>query len=170
MGATDISYTEVIFRSRQRQQLSDDASNLNAQSMRNNLVFSGIEEDNSSGSEPPTVTERKLRAHLHQKMKITKETVEALRLERVHRMPSQPVVGKVRYIVARFTFFKDRKMVRQQWPRLKGTNYFVNEQFPPEVQTKRVCLFPKMKAARREGKRAWVSYDTLYVDGRAVRD
>ena len=174
VDASEISYTEISSRvselDRQRQQLSDDVSYLEAQSMRNNLVFFGIQEDNTSGSEPPAVTERKLRDHLHQNMKIAKETVEALRLERVHRMPSQPVAGKVRNIVARFTFFKDRETVRQQWPQLKGTNYFVNEQFPPEVQTKRARLFPKMKAARREGKRAWVSYDTLYVDGRAVRD
>ena len=155
---------------RQRKQLSDDLSYLKSQSMRNNLVFSGLEEDNSSGSETPAITERKLRDHLHQKMKIAKETVETLCFDRVHRMPSQPVAGKVRNIVARFTYYKDREMVRQQWPQLKGTNFYVNEQFPPEVQAKRARLFPKVKAARRDGKRAWISYDTLFIDGKPVRE
>lgn len=172
--AADIGVGEVSSRvhdlERQRQQLSDDVNYLKAQSMRNNLIFSGIPEDNSTGSETPAVTERKLRDFLHEKMKIARETVDALRLERVHRMPSQPIAGRVRNVVARFAFFKDREAVRQQWPELKGTQFYVNEQFPPEVQARRARLFPKVKAAKREGKRAWISYDTLYVDGKPVRD
>jgi len=141
---------------------------LKAQSMRNNLLFTGIDEDSSSGNEPPTVTERKLREHLIQKLKVARETAEAIRFERVHRTPSQPVRGKVRTIVAKFTFFKDRETVRRQWPELQGTNFSVFEQFPPEVVEKRRRLQPKLKEAKREGKRAWIAYDTLYVDGRAV--
>ena len=44
------------------------------------------------------------------------------------------------------------------------------EQLPQEVLAKRLKLGPKLKAARDEGKRAWIVYDTLYVDGRRVRD
>ncbi|KAH3866188.1 hypothetical protein DPMN_029245 [Dreissena polymorpha] len=51
-----------------------------SQSMRNNLIFFGIAEDNSTGSETPAVTELKFRDFLHEKMKIARETVEALRL------------------------------------------------------------------------------------------
>ena len=46
----------------------------------------------------------------------------------------------------------------------------MNEQFPREVADKRRRLVPKMKEARQQGKSAWLSYDTLYVDGRVVRD
>ena len=46
----------------------------------------------------------------------------------------------------------------------------MNEQFPKEVVDKRRRLLPKLKEARQQGKSAWLSYDTLYVDGRAVRD
>ena len=44
------------------------------------------------------------------------------------------------------------------------------EQFPREVTDKRRKLVKKMKEARDQGKRAWIVYDTLYVDGRPVRD
>ncbi|KAH3870894.1 hypothetical protein DPMN_034086 [Dreissena polymorpha] len=44
--------------------------------MRNNLIFSGIPEDNFTGCETPAVTERKLRDFLHEKMKIARETVD----------------------------------------------------------------------------------------------
>ena len=46
----------------------------------------------------------------------------------------------------------------------------MNEQFPKEVADKRRRLVPKMKKARQQGKSAWLSYDTRYVDSRAVRD
>ncbi|XP_052212302.1 uncharacterized protein LOC127831372 [Dreissena polymorpha] len=137
--------------------------------MRNNLIFTGIEEDNSQGNKSQVVTESKLREHLSEKLKIPKETVEGLRFERVHRTPSQPVRGKVRSVVAKFVFFKDRELVRRQWPELKGTSFNVFEQFPPEVQEKRRRLIPKMKEAKREGKRAWLAYDTLFIDGHPVQ-
>ncbi|KAH3861454.1 hypothetical protein DPMN_024384 [Dreissena polymorpha] len=129
--AADIGVGEVSSRvhdlERQRRQLSEVVNYLKAQSIGNNLIFSGIPEDNSTGSETPAVTERKLRDFLHEEMKIAKETVAV-------------------------------------------NEFYVNEQLPPEVQARRARLFPKVKAAKREGKRAWISYDTLYVDGKPVRD
>ena len=168
--ATDIGVALVDSRvanlEKQRQHLADDVSYLKAQSMRNNLIFTGIEEDATSGNEAPDVTERKLRGHLIAKLKIAKDTVAVMRFERVHGTPSQPVSGKVSNIVAKFTYFKDREAVRQQWPELRGTNYNVFEQFPPKVVEKRRRLQPKLKEAKRAGKRAWIAYDTLYIDGR----
>ena len=136
--------------------------------MRNNLIFTGIEEDNTTGNEPPAVTENKLRAFLQERLKIAKEAVDAMRFERVHRSSSHPVTGKVRSVVAKFAFFKDREVVRRQWPELKGTPFNVFELFPPEIQEKRRRFVPKMKEAKRDGKRAWIAYDTLYIDGRPV--
>ena len=39
-----------------------------------------------------------------------------------------------------------------------------------EVADKRRRLVPKMKEAHEQGKSDWLSYDTMYVDSRAVRD
>ncbi|KAH3689494.1 hypothetical protein DPMN_191818 [Dreissena polymorpha] len=64
-----------------------------------------------------------------------------------------PIHGKVRNTVAKFTFFKDREMVRKRWKELDGTAYRVFEQFPPEVMSKRRQLVVKMKEAMRLGKR-----------------
>ncbi|XP_052286605.1 uncharacterized protein LOC127882142 [Dreissena polymorpha] len=168
VGATIVA-DRITQLEKERNELRDDVAYLKSQSMRNNLVFTNIPEDNSTGSEPPEVTERKLRNHLEEKLKIAKETADAMRFERVHRSPSHPVHGKVRNIIAKFTFFKDRELVRKQWKHLTGTNYQMHEQFPPEVLEKRRKLVPHMKDARKEGKRAWIAYDTLYVDGKPVR-
>ncbi|XP_052812861.1 uncharacterized protein LOC128240302 [Mya arenaria] len=154
---------------KQREELRDDVAYLKSQSMRNNLIFTNIPEDNSTGNESAEVTEDKLRQHLQDTLKLAKETVESIRFERVHRSPGQPVPGRIRNIVAKFTFFKDREVVRRQWKHLAGTGRQMYEQFPPEVLDKRRRLVPKMKDARKEGKRSWIVYDTLYVDGKPVR-
>ena len=65
-------------------------------------------------------------------MRVTKE----IEFDRVHR------IGRFRQdqryprpIVAKFTYYKDKKIVREAAPRtLLGTNYSVNEQFPAEIE------------------------------------
>ncbi|KAH3695372.1 hypothetical protein DPMN_082829 [Dreissena polymorpha] len=73
-------------------------------------------------------------------------------------------------MVAKFSFFKDKEIVRRQLKHLNWTGFNVFEQFPPEVVAKRMKLLPKMKKERAKGKRSWIAYDTMYVDGRPVRN
>lgn len=152
---------------KERDSLRDDVAYLKSQSMRNNLIFTGVTETGSN--ETYEQTEAKLRQHLVDAMKIQKEVADNIRFERVHRSPSEPQAGKTRSIVAKFTYFKDRELVRKQWKTLSGTRFNVFEQFPPEVVAKRKKLVPKMKEARRQGKKSWIVYDTLFVDGKAVK-
>lgn len=174
VNGTDIAMgllaDKVSHLDKERESLRDEVAYLKSQSMRNNLVFTNVPEDNASGSGPVEVTERKLRQHLQDALKIAKETAESIRFERVHRSPGHPVTGKVRSIIAKFTYFKDRDFVRKQWKELRGTAFHMYEQFPPEVIAKRKKLIPKLKEAREQKKNAWIAYDTLYVDGRPVRD
>jgi len=114
---------------KQREELRDDMTYMKSQSMRNNLVFTNIPEDNSSGSESSDVTEAKLRTHLQAALKIAKETAESIRFERVHRSPGQPIPEKIRNIVAKFTFFQDRERVRREWNHLRGTNFYNGQWF-----------------------------------------
>jgi hypothetical protein len=174
MENTDISAAllanKVDELEKSRDAARDEVTYLKSQSMRNNLIFTNIPEDNSSGNESQEVTEQKLRNHLHEALKISKEVVNELRFERVHRSPGHVLPGKKRTVVAKFTYFKDREQVRRQWRNLQGTDFQMYEQFPQEVISKRRRLIPKLKAARDEGKRAWIAYDTLFIDGRPIKD
>ena len=78
-------------------------------------------------------------------------------------------MARLRNVVAKFLHFKDRETVRRAPMNLKGTGYFVNEQFPKEMSDRRREPLPKMLQAKRDGKTSWLSYDTLYIDGRPVR-
>ena len=104
-------------------------------------------------------------------LNIAQGIVDNISFERVHRMGATGSDSTFeRNIVAKFTLFKDRDMVRRQAKGLKGTRFFVYEQFPGEIAKRRKSLVPRMKAAHRDNKRAWISNDTLYIDGHAVRD
>ena len=124
---------------------------------------------NEAQQEKSEDTEIILRQFLVEKMKIAQDLVNKISFERVHRM-GYSSNGRARSIVAKFTLYKEKELVRKQWKSLMGTQYFVNEQLPREVVNKRKALMPKMKAARDQGKTAWISYDTLYIDGKPIRD
>lgn len=161
---------------KERDILRDEVIYLQSQSMRNNLMFGNIPEadlqevsETATSAVLPENTEQVLRDFLVAKMKIASTLVEKMQFERVHRVGPKQQGSRGRKIVAKFSLFKEREFVRKQSKALKGTNFFVQEQFPKEVNDKRRRLLPQMKEARKAGKPAWLAYDTLYVDGKPVR-
>ncbi|KAK3093978.1 hypothetical protein FSP39_022434 [Pinctada imbricata] len=98
-----------------------------ARSMRDNLLFSGIAE---VADVTPDKTEELLRGFMMEKLRMASELVEAIKFDRVHRIGGQ---GRPRVIVAKFKDFKQRQDVRAKSSALKGSNYYINEQFPPEI-------------------------------------
>ena len=145
--------------------MKENMTYLQSQSMRNNLVFCNIQE---TPSERIAETEKKVREFMVEKLKIAQHLVDEMKLERVHRMTSQGG-DAYRKIVCKFNQFQDRELVRKQSFNLKGTNFYIHEQFPPEIVAKRKRLMPELKKAKQQGKKAWLSYDTLYVEGKAVK-
>ena len=151
---------------KERDSMKEDIIYMKSQSMRSNLIFSRIQEESD---ETPEKTEKIVRDFLVDKLKLSKEKVDDIKFERVHRMGNRAWQGYSRNIVAKFTLFKDRECVKQQRINLKGTNFSVYEQFPREINDRRKALLPQLKAAKSNNHRAWISYDTLYIDGRPVR-
>ena len=91
--------------------------------------------------------ENKVRGFIHNQLKLAKELVDQIAFERVHRMGSK-FGGNSRKIVAKCHVYKEKEVVMKQWKHLKGTSYYVSEQFPKEVVDKRKQLYPNMKAAQ----------------------
>jgi len=156
---------KVINLEKERDSLRNEVVYLQSQSMRNNLIFANIPEA------PVGVTEdceQVLRTFMNKEMKIAQGLVDSLQFERVHRYGPRTDDG--RKIVAKFSLFKEREMVRKQKKTLDDTDYYLHEQFPKEVAEKRRRHLPKLRKAIEAGKRAWLSYDTLYIDGKPVKD
>ncbi|XP_021360812.1 uncharacterized protein LOC110455165 [Mizuhopecten yessoensis] len=83
----------------------------------------------------------------------------------VHRF-GRIVGGKSRPIVARFIYNKEREGVLRCARRLKGSTFYINEQFPTEIQQRRRELGPTVRDLRGKGKNVRLVRDKLIVDGR----
>ena len=137
--------------------------------MRNNLIVCNIKEIQN---EKHVETEKIVRDFMVDKRKLAQEFARSVGIERAHRMGSTHVgagTSRGRNIVVRFTLYKDREAIRSKRPELNGSPYYFHEQFPPQVVAKRRSLVPKMKQTKQQGKTAWISYDTLFIDGKPVK-
>ena len=153
---------KMVELEKHNESLKEDIAYLHSQSMRNNLIFGNIPEARTDGQNENT--EEILRCFLVDKMKIASDLVNKIQFERVHRIGPLSREGRGR----KFTLFKEREYVRKQWKALAGTNFYVSQQFPKSVSDKRRSLLPKLKEAKRQNKRAWLAYDTLYIDGKKI--
>ena len=72
---------------REKTNLQEDLTYMKAQSMSNNLVLTNIQEENPGVTETQELTEKKLRLHLHQVMKLSKEMQRLLNLREYTECP-----------------------------------------------------------------------------------
>ena len=135
-------------------------------SMRENLIFTGIDEPNLHGGENENV-ELTLKGFLRDGMKIERP----IEFDRVHRLGRYDIDRKYpRPIIAKFERFKEKEYVRQTAPdALYGTKYGVREQYPQEIEEKRKLLYPEAKKARQnKDNKVRLVRDKLYVNGKEV--
>jgi len=140
--------------------INDKTDYMEGQSRRNNIIIDGIGE---SVSENWSDCEGKVKKLLSEKLQIDHRRIE---LERAHRTgkPSSSLPStRPRPIVAKFLRYKDKLEVLGKAKALKGTNIFINEDFPEAVRQKRKELLPAMRTARAEGKIAYLRNDKLIV-------
>lgn len=148
--------------------MKEELLDLRCRSMRDNLIFTNIPENvqHVDGRHFEN-TEQELNAFL-----LNKLGLNDVKFERVHRIASKDKNRRdrgPRPIVAKFTFFKQREEVRKSGYKLKNTSFGIHEQFPDEVEETRRNLYPILRQARRENKKAVLVRDRLYVNGELVR-
>ena len=142
---------------------------MEAQSRRENLKFYNIQE---SGKESWAASENKMREYLTYDLHIDESKIS---IERAHRIGSQ---NKPRPVIVKFSFYKDKDRVLQAYrekrkiDRMNGGNsdssskIGVCEDFPQRVSRTRQYLIPFMQKAIKNGKRAYLQYDRLIIDGK----
>lgn len=130
---------------------------LEAQSKRNNLIIDGIPE---SKRESWQDTENKVRQVLSEKLGMNMDAVE---VERAHRMGETTDGGRHRSIIVKFFRWKDKEDVMARANKLRGSNIYLNEDYSEAVRLRRKELIPIMKAERAKGNIAYIRYDKLIV-------
>ena len=144
--------------------MNETLLDMQCRSMRDNLIFSGIEEGNGTDTPEETV-----RHFMTNNLKMSPEVVRDITFSRVHRL-GRPVDGKTRPIIARFEHYKQRELVKSRGNKLKGSSLWINEQFPEEINKRRKILRPIMKAQWDLDQKAVMSVDRLYINGQLYRD
>ena len=129
-------------------------------SMKQNLLFFGIPESENEN------TDKVLQEFMEKRLPSVSHKLP-LRLERSHRLGSKK--SQTRPIVCRFSFFKDRELVRTSSKDLRGTEFSIKEQLPRVVLNRRRILHKKFQEARQNNKRATLFRDTLTIDGREFK-
>lgn len=128
-----------------------------------NIVIKGIEEEES---ENENSIKEKVNRIIH-KIGINVETERDIdEIRRIGRKET----GKKRPTLVKLMRESTRSEILRNARHLKGTTIWIDEDFPKNVQEKRMTLIPRLKEARDRGHRAVLKYDKLIVDGEIVVD
>ena len=146
--------------------LNSKVEHLEAQSRRENLKFFNIPE---SKGETWEQSEDKVRQYLKDNLDIDESKIS---IERAHRLPSS---SKPRPIIVKFSLFKDKDRILQKFKSMKrherengevSSKISVGEDFPLRISKARYNLTPFMITAIKDGKKAYLQYDKLVIDGK----
>ena len=152
---------QVENMNREQKLVHEQNLKLDTYSRRDNLVLDGIPE---ADGESDTVCLDTVYDILINKMSI--QNAREMRIVRCHRLGSK-VSGarRPRSIIFRLHWFGDRQTIWNARQNLKGTNIFISENFPPEIEQRRRILYPVMKAAQNLKHKAYLVVDKLHIEG-----
>lgn len=140
--------------------MNDKMLDLEDRSMRENLMFYGIQE-----SEPEDC-EAVVKKFCEDRLMM--QDASGLVFDRVHRLGG-PNSRKPRPVVAKFHYYKQREQVRQKSfdmrADLKQTNHGVGIQWPKQVLEARKSLYPIMQREKAKGSTVRMVRDKLFING-----
>lgn len=135
--------------------LENHVDDLEGRSRRNNILVHGLDKEDGEDGES---LELRLRELFTDKL----ELADDIQMDRVHRLGNKPKAP----IIARLTFYKDKVTVMKAKHNLKGSDFFIGDDFSKGVREKRKLLSPYLKEMKEKGKKASLFYDHIIMDGK----
>ncbi len=130
----------------EKSDLKERLISLEAYQRRENLVFHGIEE--AAAWESFNVLKDKVCNQILHKLNIP--NYERIKFDRIHRLgQKRENQTRPRPIIAKFTYYSDKEAVLYGNHHLRGTQYYISEDYPKEIQDERRRLYPYFKAAQK---------------------
>jgi chromosome segregation ATPase len=147
-----------------KKKLESKMIDLESRSMRENLIFFGIKEDEK---EDCTAVIRTFCQDM-----LEMENTASIVIDRAHRIGKNQfgtvITPRTRPIVVKFHRYGEREQVRergyQHRDKLKNGNFGVREQYPKEVAETRKKLYPIMDIERRKNNTVKLVRDKLYIN------
>jgi len=145
--------------------LKEENVSLKARSMRDNVIFFNIPEQDGHTMEDCTA---RIRDFCREQLRINQDDMHAVGFDRVHRMGGkQP--GKGRPIVAKCANDATKRIIFAHTRNLAGTRFGVSEQIPREINERRGHLMSQYKQAKEDNKKPRWNLDQLIVEGRTIK-
>ncbi|CAC5423263.1 unnamed protein product [Mytilus coruscus] len=138
-------------------QLKEKLVDVHLNSMRNNLIFYNIPEDDSEYCSDVVFR------FCVEFLKIA-EPETNLRLTKAYRIGKKS--EKVRPILVKLQTPYMRDLVKKNAKQLKDTNFGISEQLPVEIQNRRREKLPLLKELRQKNIKAYFVRDQIYVGGK----
>jgi ribA/ribD-fused uncharacterized protein len=161
----DIMYQVAQVKSHNKA-LQEKVVRMENQSRRDNLLFYGISEEKG---ESDADCLNKVYELLARKVGIPIPVLNRMSIVRGHRKGVH-VEGKNRPIIVKFHYFPDKQHILSCAKRLKGTYYFINEDYAVETEKTRRMFYPILKKSRQLPQfkdKVFLHVDNLIVDGKA---
>ena len=165
----------LIDQMRQEQtELSDKVLKLECRSMRENLIFSGLEE---SQEEDEDTLRSTLTSLIENKLNV--EDASDIDILECHRLPKPRYFkgtdnSRPRNVVAKFAnkhhvyrILKHASRILKHASNLKGEDppIFINQQYPSEIANRRRTLLPVYRMAKAHKMKAFLNQDKLTIRG-----
>ena len=151
----------------------DDANekilDLTTRSMRDNLIFKNVEEKQNESEKD---IEDKLKGICKERLKLTDDDMGMVHIERAHRVgkPGRPGDKRARNIVAKLSS-KGKSVILAHLKNLSrgGNNDIkIQEQYPPEMHSRRNKLWPLFLEAKQSGHNVKYQVGKLLVGNKLV--
>lgn len=142
------------FLEKKIQEQSTSINNLERHIRRKNLVIFGVEEGEKSYHE----LEEKIIRIINTNFKVQ---YDSNNFEAIRRIGKKDV--KIRPIIISFSTIGLKLRIQKNGKCLRGTQYYIKEDYPLEVLKKRKELQTQLKIEKDQGKTAFIKYDKLIV-------
>ncbi len=119
--------------------MANELLDLQYRSMRDSIIIHGIPQQEKETCQK---TELLVKSFLKDDLKMDEREMEAIRFCRVHRI-GQAIVGKQRprSVVAKVMESKMKSAIMEKGIQLKGSNFFITGQYPPEFMKRWRLLY-----------------------------
>jgi hypothetical protein len=146
---------------RDKKKLESKVQDLEWRSMKENLMFFGIQEHASETGDCSEIIRDFCKTRLEM------DNAQTMEIDRAHRI-GRPRVGATRPIVVKFHKYEIKERIRsisyEKRDALKQANVNVREQWPKEMMERRRQLYPVMNEERAKGRATRMVRDKLYIN------
>lgn len=124
------------------------------------FIIDGIPDMPTESWDDTVVSQSKAKKLFADHLKMDPKLVET---EQAHRTGKYTANGRPRPVIVKLLCYKDKEEILKQAKKLKGTNFFINEDFSERVRQRRKELLPQLGEAHKQGNFAFLKYDQLIV-------